>query len=227
MRIVCFGDSVTRGITFLKGRLRIVKAVYPVLLEQALYDRRAVEVINKGVFNDNSTLLVNRLNTDVLALAPDYVLVEIGGNDCNFKWDEVAQRPEDEHVPIVPLDTYMENVRLIVQRIRESGAIPILMTLLPLDPVRYYAQLAAVHGKDIAHWIARCGGIEHWHGLYNRWLKQLVDELGVKAIDLRTAFKSAGDLADLLSDDGVHPSASGYQVIAQAVADTFHTLEWA
>ena len=27
-------------------------------------------------------------------LNPDLVLIEYGGNDCDYKWDEVARRPE-------------------------------------------------------------------------------------------------------------------------------------
>lgn len=216
MKIVCFGDSVTRGISFMNGRLRIVKANYPSLLQGALKSL-GIDVLNKGVFNDNSDLLVHRLEDDVLSEQPDYVLIEIGGNDCNFRWDEVALRPDDEHEPIVPLERYLQNLRTLVERVQKNNSVPVLMNLLPLDPVRYYQQVAATYGKAVAHWIAHCGGIEHWHGMYNRSLCQLIGRLDVLTIDLRTAFKKAADLAVLLSDDGIHPTEAGYKVMSEAI----------
>ncbi|QQE78981.1 GDSL-type esterase/lipase family protein [Alicyclobacillus sp. SO9] len=215
MKIVCFGDSVTRGITYMKGRLRIVKDNYPALLHEFFGSK--AEVVNKGVFNDNSDLLCMRLEKDVIEQVPDYVLIEIGGNDCDFRWDEVADAKDNPHTPIVPLDRYISNLQHLVKRIREAGATPILMNLIPLDPVRYYTRRYEQHGSNIAHWIATCGGIEHWHGMYNRALVQLAKEWDMLMLDVRTAFKEAGDLRELLSDDGIHPTRKGYRALADAI----------
>lgn len=217
MKIVCFGDSVTRGVSYIRGRLRIVKETYPGIL-QDLLDSYPVEILNKGVFNDNSDLLVSRLESDVISEDPSYVLIEIGGNDCNFRWDEVAQAKDEVHEPIVPLHRYLENIQYIIQRLRDVGMSPIVMNLLPLDPVRYYARICEINGSNIAHWIAQCGGIEHWHGMYNRALTQLIKQLQVITIDVRTAFKRAADLKELLSDDGIHPTVKGYHVLAETLA---------
>jgi lysophospholipase L1-like esterase len=221
MKIVCFGDSVTRGVTFVGGRLRILKSNYPSLLHKALSRFGQAEVINKGIFNDNSDLLVQRLDEDVIHLNPDYVLVEVGGNDCNFKWSEVAKSPYEQHDPIVPFSRYLDNLRDLVLSIRDANAIPILLNLLPLDPVRYYRQLSNIHGPEIAHWIARCGGIEHWHAMYNRGVSSIANALSVGLMDVRTAFKRAADLSILISDDGIHPTEQGYQVMTSAIFDEF------
>lgn len=215
MKIICFGDSVTRGITYIKGRLRIVKENYPALLHEFL--GADTEVLNKGVFNDNSDLLLHRLEKDVIKQLPDYVLIEIGGNDCDFRWDEVAQVKDDTHTPVVPLDRYIANLQHMVNRIYEAGAVPILMNLIPLDPVRYYTRRREQHGSSIAHWIAQCGGIEHWHGMYNRALVQMANKWDMLMLDVRTAFKESGDLSELLSDDGIHPTKKGYKVLADAI----------
>ncbi|KIL48496.1 SGNH/GDSL hydrolase family protein [Jeotgalibacillus soli] len=61
------------------------------------------------------------------------------------------------------------------------------------------------------------GGIEHWHGLYNRILNSLVDELNVMKMDVRAAFKQAGDLEDLISDDGIHLTAEGYKALSMEI----------
>lgn len=218
MKIICFGDSITRGISYLHGRFRIQKDNYPALLQQWITKIRPdIQVFNKGVFNDNSHLLILRLEKDVLSLKPDLVLIEIGGNDCNFRWEEVAQQPHKVHEPIVPLDQYLQNIKNMVQRIKKAGALPILLSLLPLEPARYYRYLAECYGETIAHWIAMCGGIEHWHSMYNRSLKQLIRRLSLFSIDIRSDFKQQGDLSQLLSDDGIHPSPLGYRAMAQSI----------
>ncbi|MFT4412857.1 SGNH/GDSL hydrolase family protein [Fredinandcohnia humi] len=219
MKIVCFGDSLTRGVSFVKGRMRILKENYPAFLQELVSSNKGenLSILNKGVFNDNSDLLLSRLDKDVLHENPDYVIINVGGNDCNFHWDEVASRPDEEHQPIVPLDRYIENIKQIIQQIRESNITPVLMTLPPLDPVRYYKLLAERYGSSISHWISLQGGIEHWHGLYNRSLSTLAEQLEVCKIDVRTALKQSGDLLYLISDDGIHLTSEGYKTISYEI----------
>ena len=225
MKIICFGDSLTRGVTYIKGRLRIVKKNYPAILQELFGQKetdsiQSVQIVNKGVFNDNSNHLLERLEKDVLMEKPSIVLIGIGGNDCNFRWDEVAEAPLDTHTATVPLNLYMDNVKTIVSRVKGEGITPILLTLPPLDPVRYYEYTAKLYSSKISEWICKVGGIEHWHGLYNRALKKTAEEIGVRLIDTRTAMKKAGEFSDLISDDGIHPTESGYRVIAQEVYES-------
>jgi lysophospholipase L1-like esterase len=173
-----------------------------------------VTVVNKGVFNDNSDLLMSRLEKDVIDEHPDFAIVEIGGNDCNFKWEEVAENPWEEHEAIVPLERYLDNIKKIIMDIQQNGITPIISTLPPLDPVRFYKSISEKYGSDVSHWISKVGGLEHWHGLYNRNLNRLAEELGVFKIDVRAAIKHAGDLTDLISDDGIHLTAEGYKALS-------------
>jgi lysophospholipase L1-like esterase len=217
MYISCFGDSITRGVSYAKGRLRIIKQNYPSFLQQLFHTTPEIIIQNKGVFNDNSNLLIQRLEKDILQEKPDLVLICIGGNDCNFKWDEVACAPDEKHIPIVPIESYIKNVKTIVSKIRDKGIAPILVTLPPLDPTRYYRFISNTHGNAISHWISLVGGIEHWHGLYNRSLNALIQQMNVMSIDVRSALKKAGDLKGLISDDGIHPTPEGYSVISQKI----------
>jgi lysophospholipase L1-like esterase len=223
MKLTCFGDSVTRGITFIRGRFKIIRNNYPALLQSSLGEED--EVVNKGVFNDNSDLLIKRLDADVLDEHPDIVLINIGGNDCNFQWDQVAKLPDSEHVPVVPLDRYISNLSVMIRRISESGALPVVLSLLPLDPARYYATLMKHYSHSIGHWIGLCGGIEHWHGMYNRALKDFCAKSGVKLIDVRSAFKKNGSFNDLINEDGLHPTAKGYQVMAEIISSYIPDLK--
>ena len=217
VKIICFGDSLTRGITYVKGRMRIIKDNYPNQLARLAEPVTGAEVVNKGVFNDNSELMMKRMEKDVLSEHPDMVLISVGGNDCNFYWDQVAENPEGDHEPIVPLDRYLENVRKLALSFQAAKVKPFLLTLPPLDPARYYKTIAGKFGSGIGHWISLVGGIEHWHGLYNRQLKLLAKEMNIDLIDVRSYLKESDDLSRLISDDGIHLTADGYKQMSEAV----------
>ena len=74
-KIVCFGDSITAGYG-----LEASKA-YPAALQNLLESRGyRYTVVNQGVSGNTTKDALARLNS-VLALHPDIVLVEFGGND--------------------------------------------------------------------------------------------------------------------------------------------------
>jgi hypothetical protein len=56
MYISCFGDSITRGASYVKGRLRIIKESYPAFLHQLFLVEPVTIIQNKGTFNDKSNL---------------------------------------------------------------------------------------------------------------------------------------------------------------------------
>ena len=42
---------------------------------------------------------VSKLENHISKENPDIVLLEYGGNDCAFNWDEVADNPDANHLP--------------------------------------------------------------------------------------------------------------------------------
>ncbi len=73
--VVCFGDSITAGYGLDAGQS------YPAALERLLVKRGyPYEVKNQGVSENTSKDAVARVGS-VIAMHPDVVLVEFGGND--------------------------------------------------------------------------------------------------------------------------------------------------
>ena len=73
--VVCFGDSITAGYGLDAAQS------YPAALETLLAKRGySYRVVNQGVSGDTTKDAVARLNS-VIALHPEVVLVEFGGND--------------------------------------------------------------------------------------------------------------------------------------------------
>ena len=77
MRVVFFGDSLTEGVDG-ASYLRILSAR---LAEDDRFG--GVELFNAGVGGDTAIHLARRLARDVVPLAPDWVIVFIGVNDCS------------------------------------------------------------------------------------------------------------------------------------------------
>ncbi len=230
MKIICFGDSLTRGVSFVKGRLRILKNNYPAYLQKFMSgDKRnseigQAEVVNKGVFNDNSDLLLARLEKDILHEKPTFVIIGIGGNDCDFPWKEVAAQPNEEHEPKVPLARFANNLKELISTLDSYGITPVLTTLPPLDPARYYQTISSRFGTEISQWICKVGGIASWHSKYNRTVKNIAEEMDVFLIDVRNAIKSRGQLKDLISDDGIHLTEKGYKIMAAEIYENIGKL---
>jgi len=99
--IVCFGDSLTYGTGASPGM------DYPSQLRRLV----SLPVINAGVPGDTAAEALERLEEDVLERSPRMVLITLGGNDLK----NGASKEEA-----------FENLRLIVERIQEAGALVVL-----------------------------------------------------------------------------------------------------
>jgi acyl-CoA thioesterase I len=99
--ILAIGDSMTAGYGVPAG------SSYPSQLERELknrgYDYR---VVNMGVTGSTTTQALGRL-TRALAIQPDIVIIQLGGND-------ISQG--------IPREISRENVRTIIQRFKPGGA---------------------------------------------------------------------------------------------------------
>ena len=100
--IIAFGDSLTAGYGAGEGQ------DYPSVLSGLA----GVTVQNAGVSGDTTESALARLDTDVLSRNPRLVIVGLGGNDFLRR---------------VPVASTEENLRTIVRRIQDSGAMVMLL----------------------------------------------------------------------------------------------------
>ena len=83
---------------------------------------RKFHIINAGVSGHNTREGLARFERDVASFVPDIVVITFAGNDCN------PNPPK-----FVPEDEFNANMDLIISRIRNIGAIPILQTYYKMD----------------------------------------------------------------------------------------------
>ena len=96
-RIIAFGDSLTFGTGASSGM------DYPSQLSKMI----SRPVINAGRSGDTTASALQRLEKDVLAYAPDVVLITLGGNDLKNGVDA---------------DAAFDNLKMIVNLIHNQGA---------------------------------------------------------------------------------------------------------
>jgi acyl-CoA thioesterase I len=109
--VVAFGDSITFGTGTTSD------SNYVAVLSR----RVGVDILKSGVPGDTTGSALSRLDATVLARNPKLVIVLLGGNDL---------------LEGVPVQTRINNITAIVQRIRGFGAAVILVGIgsPPIDP---------------------------------------------------------------------------------------------
>ena len=120
--ILIVGDSLSKGVSLNEElhRYFFLKESFANSLKQAT----GANVVNIAKFGSTVTHGKKKLAEKLETLKPEVVLIEFGGNDCDFAWDEIADNPFCDHLPKTPLPEYEANLSEMVEMIREHGAVP-------------------------------------------------------------------------------------------------------
>lgn len=212
-----FGDSVGKGVIFdaLQNRYRFVADNFAKLFSLS-YN---IGVENYAAFGCTVTKGMKLIRRHEAQLAGSgCVLLEFGGNDCDFDWAKVSAQPELDHQPKTPMTQFRETYLEILTKVRAEGAKPVLMNLPPIDPDRYFARISAgLSPKNILHFLGDVDRIYRWHEYYSSAVCRLAAETGTPLIDVRSAFLTRRSCFDLLCEDGIHPNAAGHALISQVI----------
>jgi len=159
-------------------------------------------VINRGIGGDISTAVHRRFEADALQLKPRLIVMCIGANDLG--WDILA-------LTEAAMDTVCENVAAMVDMANDAG-IPIAIGSLP--PMwRPFWHTAEFTTKKIGMLVDT-----------NKRLKPIVEDRGAIWIDHHSALVDEnGEMRHELADDGVHPTAAGYAIMARVLKETLAT----
>jgi acyl-CoA thioesterase I len=221
--IVVYGDSIARGVIYDEKKQK-----HSLLLENftnILRDRLKGVVYNAAKFGSTIAGGMLRLQDDVLKRKPDIVLIEFGGNDCDYQWDEIADNPTGEFHPNTECSAFYELLTHLVERLRKLNIVPVLVSLPPLDPDKYFRWISHNSdqaGKNILQFIGNVSHIYSWHERYNAAILRVAEETKTRLIDIRSAFLQKDDYRKLICIDGIHPNKEGHAVIADKI---FHYIQ--
>ena len=150
----------------------------------------------------------------------DMMVMDFGGNDCDFRWKEIAEDPTGDHQPNVPLPEFVELYREMIRRARSHGIRPILTNLPPLDSERFFNWWCGDLDKEaVMRWLGDVGNIYVWQERYSRAVERLAREENVPLVDVRGVFLDYGHLEQTLCADGTHPNTVGQGLITKAFQD--------
>ena len=194
--VVFLGDSVTH------------QCLYTQYFEDFYYTRfpgRRISFHNAGVGGAMARDALDRFDRDVAAYKPKYVTVLLGMNDGGYK-------PYDE----TTFQTYHTGMTELVDKIRQIGAVPILMT-----PTMYDARAARLRGAKNPPL-----NIEMYNATlayYGAWLRETAVEHGAGFVDMYSLLNNLTlraretDPTFTLIKDAVHPDPPGQVVMAYAL----------
>jgi Lysophospholipase L1 and related esterases len=214
------GDSISRGIVYdeAKGKYSVSDKGYVSLVQAKL---KGV-VSNVARFGNTIVRGAGKLGREIEMGRPDVVLIEYGGNDCDFAWDEVAAQPESAHEPQTGLGLFEETLARTVSALKDEGIVPVLMTLPPLNADSYLKwvshQDSAAEGR-ILKWLGSATKIYWWQERYSSAIRTIAERTGTRCIDVRGAFLQSPDVMSLICRDGIHPNEAGQALIAKTILD--------
>ena len=181
--IVALGDSITDD---LQGWFSIFKHVLDITVPEADFT-----FVNAGVSYDTSTDALKRMNRDVLAHEPDWVIVALGTFDAQKLHVEPTR-------PLVSLADYWENTKTIEEVVKQETDNPIVW-ITPPPVITEMLQKIRLFDFDIFE-----EDLQNIREILNGKQGYIVDPMGT-----RMSKDDEVEAWNYLSD-GLHPSLSGH-----------------
>jgi lysophospholipase L1-like esterase len=150
--------------------------------------------VNRGISGQTTPQMLIRFRPDVLALKPEVVVILAGTNDLAGNTGPTT------------LEAVEDNLASMAELARAEGVRVVLASLLPVSdyekrdgtPIVQTARRPPAHIRAL-----------------NEWLRSYAAGHGLTYLDYYAATADEhGFLKDELSDDGLHPNAKGYEVMA-------------
>jgi lysophospholipase L1-like esterase len=219
-QVQIFGDSILKGVMLDSNSKRYYFSKEDNIeeLEKIL----PVSIKNNSKFGSTIEYGSKQLQGFLdKGLRCDIALIEYGGNDCDYNWDEVSDNPGGEHYPNTPPRLFEETFRFMLEKIKNAGIRPLVMSLPPVDAQRYFKWITR-KGQSKANILKFLGDIEHiyrFQELYSNIATKVAYETGSLFVDVRNSFLLSRDFKAMICDDGIHPNAEGHKLINQAFVD--------
>lgn len=214
------GDSISKGVIFdeTKGKYTVLKDNYVSLLEKKI---KGV-IFNAARFGNTLTKGVSRVTNEIIKNSPDIIVIEFGGNDCDFNWNEVAENPYKDHLPNTDFNVFENTLRDFIITLKSNNITPILLSLPPIDADKYLnwiSQNNEIKKNNILKFLGSVNKIYWWQEKYNSAIVDTAIDTNTKFIDIRGAFLKYPDYRKFLCVDGIHPNSEGHKIIANKMLD--------
>ena len=103
--VIFLGDSIVKGVSLENGRYKVLESSYYRKFSSTVFSRTK----NRGKFGLTSEKFLKNIS-NIHESEPDMAFISIGGNDCNYNWEEISNNPEGLHLPAVSKNRFQENL---------------------------------------------------------------------------------------------------------------------
>ncbi len=222
-KLAVFGDSILRGITYSAEQSRYL--VYKDYGMKAISEEIGLPIENKSRMG--ATILRGKdiIDSSAEEIGSDTaVLLEFGGNDCDFNWQEISDDPAGKHLCNTPEEEFLSAYRTTIRSLKAKGAKVALCSMLPIDCEKYFAWISKNKNPDaILSWLGDVSMIYRFAEHYDRLVEDLARSENCPLINLRDSFLLSHRYRDLLSADGIHPTEEGHALIHRVIAKELRT----
>ncbi len=220
-----YGDSILKGVVLNPETGRYTTQSDFDL--DGLAARYGLELNNYSRFGCTVTKGLTSLKMHLEKNIPcDVALIELGGNDSNFKWEEVEADPDGEHFSATPLPEFKRIYNELIVSLKERGILPIICSLPPLCAERYLSWITrtGLSRERILRWLGDTNAIYRYQERYSLAVEQTAWRLGCPYIDLREVFLSKLHILDYFCEDGIHPNDRGQGLIIEAFTERLNKI---
>ncbi len=219
-KIGIWGDSILKGIVFDEnaGKYRPLKNCAVNLIK----NNYRLDIKNNSRFGCTAPKAEKNLEQSLNnGYSADMVLIEFGGNDCDFDWSRVSQAPDDEHFPNTPLSEYISAMSSMITNLINHKIKPVLMNLPPINAEKYFDWITKpdnVNAENVLHWLKEKNVIYRQQENYSNAVERLSAKYNIPLIDVRTPFLQIRDYSKYLCVDGIHLNEKGQEFMSKAIA---------
>ena len=214
-KVSVFGDSILKGVQVENAGGRYV--VNDSLGFSSIASQAGLSVENFSKFGCTITKAWAYIQKMFSRIDADIVFMDFGGNDCDFDWDAVSKSPLNIHKPRTDYYDFVSTYNTVVDYIKEKRRLPVVATLVPVQPEMYLNHICRTRGVDrrsILRWMQNdVSRLENLQKTYSDAVKGISCNREVPLLDIRSAFEEYSRPESLLCSDGIHPNLRGQRVI--------------
>lgn len=225
--VTVFGDSVVKGVYLDDGKLKSTEQNAISIINEC-YDAK---IINNSSFGQTLFRVFEKGSIDRYLQNLEFgkrniLVINLGGNDSDYDWLEVAKSPKLRHSSKTPIRTFEKMLSDIVGKAQSAGVEVILATLFPIDGKRYFDTVISkiADGEKAMEFLKHdLTNISRHQEIFNYVILKVASKFNCQVIDIRNEFLTEIDMLSFMHNDGVHPNAKGQLHMSRIISKFIET----
>ncbi len=221
--VIILGDSILKGVVYKNDKY--VKCENNVV--DLIRNQTSLDIKNFSVFGQTIKKLYEKdMLKNLEGVKNAYVVVELGGNDSDFDWVEVASNSNVDHDEKTPRKLFFELLMKLVQDIKQSGNTPVLCNLPPISAKKYFNFISKKHdGNKILEFLYNdISNISRHQEYYSNLIEKCANKTNIMLLDCRNDILIERDYEKYICDDGIHLNEQGHKFLAMKLQEQINIL---